>query len=224
MTNRVALIPARLGSQRLLKKNLRFFNGRPLIQWAIERCIASNCFNEIYVNSESDEIGEYALRAGVKFYKRPEELGGHSATSEDFVTDFLIHVNCRDVFQVHSITPLLTPSEITSFVEFCDTNQHLDTVLSCIEDQIEVAWNNEPVNFQFDSKTNSQELKPTQRVTWAITKWSRATFLETVELASVGTYSGNVGFYPVSQVAGIPVKNELDLKVVNALTRVVYDT
>lgn len=214
---KVAMIPARLGSQRLKKKNLQPFAGMTLIEYAISRCKESGVFDEIYVNSESELFAEYADRAGVKFYKRPEELGNNVSTSEEFVEDFLNQIHCEDLFQIHSITPLLTPIEIRDFVAFCSNNRQFDTVLSCIEDQIEVSLEGKPINFSLEQKTNSQDLTPTQRVTWSATKWSREVYLEAKSHGKIGTYSGNVGFYSVGPFSGLAIKTADDLKIATAL-------
>ena len=49
----IAMIPARMGSKRIEKKNIRILNGKPLISYVIEAAIEANCFDEIYINSES---------------------------------------------------------------------------------------------------------------------------------------------------------------------------
>ena len=90
----VAMIPARMGSQRLKKKNLAPLAGQPLITHAVEKCQASGCFDEIYINSENAEFSQFAEQYGIKFYQRPEELGNSVATSEQFVYDFLKNVDC----------------------------------------------------------------------------------------------------------------------------------
>ena len=46
------MIPARMGSKRLAKKNLRELNGIPLIDRAIKKCLSARIFDEIWVNSE----------------------------------------------------------------------------------------------------------------------------------------------------------------------------
>ena len=50
----IAMIPARLGSKRVPKKNLRLLNGRPLISYSIETAVKSGLFDEVYVNSEAE--------------------------------------------------------------------------------------------------------------------------------------------------------------------------
>lgn len=218
---KVAMIPARLGSQRLKKKNLEKFGKLTLIEYAIKRCLDANVFDEIYVNSESDVFEKFAEKYGVHFYKRPLILGSDVSTSEDFVKDFLDNIECTSLYQIHSITPLLNAQQIRDFVLFSEENKTINTVLSCIEDQIEVGYKNHPINFSFSQKTNSQDLKPTQRITWAATKWDKDTYLSAIERGEIGTYSGNVGFFSVGAYSGLAIKTEEDLKIANALREVV---
>ena len=223
MTRSIAMIPARLGSQRLKRKNLELFGDHTLIEHAILRCKQSEAFDAIYVNSESEVFEEYAKLHNVSFYKRPEILGNNISTSEDFVEDFLRNIECDQLYQVHSITPLLTIMEIQEFVEFCNQNRHYDTVLSCIEDQIEVAYLNNPVNFSVSSKTNSQDLKPTQRITWSITKWCSKTYLHDKDQLRNGTYSGKIGFKSVDPYSGLAIKTAEDLRVAKLLKGISSD-
>ena len=62
------MIPARLGSQRVKKKNLRLIDGLPLIQYIINAAKGSSLLNEIYINSESTQFLDIAKESGVKFY------------------------------------------------------------------------------------------------------------------------------------------------------------
>ena len=212
----IAMIPARMGSQRLKKKNLRELKGVPLITRAIRKCIEANCFDEIYVNSEDEAFRAIAEAEGVKFYQRPDILGNNDATSEDYITDFLRNHDCDRILQVHSIAPLLSVDEVRRFTEeFIKSG--VDVYLSCIEDQIEVAIECKPVNFTFDKKTNSQELTPTQRVTWSITGWRRETFLKAKNIQHTATYAGTIGFFAVSGFSGHVIKTEADLKIAEAL-------
>ena len=80
----VCMIPARLGSQRIPKKNLRLLGGKVLTQWVGQSCLEAGVFDEIYINSESDIFEEIASDIGIKFYKRPELLASNSATNDDF--------------------------------------------------------------------------------------------------------------------------------------------
>nr|WP_321454982.1 NTP transferase domain-containing protein [uncultured Cohaesibacter sp.] len=215
----IAMIPARLGSQRLKKKNLAPLKGSPLIAHAIRKCFEANCFDEVWVNSESEEIGEIARAEGAHFHPRPDELANNVATSEDFVAEFFQKHECEAMFQVHSIAPLLTAQEVEGFVDFYKKNEY-DVLLSCINDQIEVAYEGRPVNFTFAEKTNSQDLKPLQRITWSITAWRRSVFLDAIAKGETATYQGRIGFYPVGPASGHVIKTQLDLDIAAALMSV----
>lgn len=218
----IAMIPARMGSQRLKKKNLRELGGVPLVSRGVRRCHAAGCFDEIWINSEHADFAALAEREGARFHQRPEDLGNDKATSEQYVHEFLKHHPCDWLFQVHSIAPLLGTEAIRGFVEYTTGSGH-DVVLSYIPEQIECAMDGEPINFTFREKTNSQELTPVQRITWSITAWRPATYIDAFERGRCATYAGEVGFYPVDPVAGHVIKTEADLRFAEALLPLVED-
>lgn len=212
----IAMIPARMGSQRLKQKNLRKLGGVPLITRAIRKCKDAACFDEIWVNSEDLVFGNIAAVEGVSFHQRPAELANHVATSEQFVYEFLTKHPCERVFQVHSIAPLLTADQVRAFVQGMVEGDY-DTMLCYTPEQIECAYEGQPVNFSFDVKTNSQDLKPVQRIPWSITGWRRATYLAAADAGRAATYSGRIGFFPLDRMAGIIIKTEEDLRMAEAL-------
>lgn len=212
----IAMIPARLGSQRLKHKNLQLLNGTPLISHAIRKAKASNVFDEIWVNSEADVFGDIAESEGVGFHKRPGHLANDNATSEDFVYEFLQNHKCDYVVQLHSIAPLLTVEDTTNFVAQLKKDE-VDVLLSIEDVQIECAYQNEPVNFTYAEKTNSQELLPVQRITWSITGWNRSAYISAYDDKKCATYSGKVGYYPINKLAAHIIKNQEDLDIAEAL-------
>jgi CMP-N-acetylneuraminic acid synthetase len=216
----VAMIPARMGSQRLKQKNLQLLGGIPLITRAIRKCKACGMFDEIWVNSEHPAFGEIAAKEGVSFHQRPEALGNNQATSEQFIAEFLEKHPCDYIFQVHSIAPLLTSDQVHSFVDSVISDK-CDAGLSAVNEQIECAIDGKPVNFTFGQKTNSQELAPVQRITWSITAWKRSTFLEAARTGNCATYSGRVRIFPIDRMAGHIIKTEEDLRIAEALLPIV---
>ena len=173
-------------------------------------------FDEVWLNSEDEAFGPLARDRDARFHRRPAALGGPDATSEQFVAEFLRAHPCDWVFQVHSIAPLLTAEEVAAFVRAAVASDH-DAVMSYVPDQIECALDGVPVNFSFDEKTNSQELRPVQRITWSITGWRRASFLAAVDAGRCATWAGSVGFEPVGPVSGHVIKTARDLAIAEAL-------
>lgn len=71
----VAIIPARGGSKRILKKNIKEFCGKPIIAYSIELALKSGVFDQVVVSSDDDEILEVAKKYGAQCLKRSQELG-----------------------------------------------------------------------------------------------------------------------------------------------------
>ena len=216
MSKVIAMIPARLGSQRLKQKNLLEIDGTPLIVRAMRKARAAGCFDEVWVNSEADLIGDLARAEGVPFHKRPEHLGGNDATSEQFVHEFLKAHPCDWLVQVHSIAPLLSLDEIRRFTARLLEGDH-DTLLSGVEEQIQCMMADEPLNFSKDGMDATQALEPIQRISWSITGWRAASYVETFESGGCATFHGAMGFHPLSRPGGLVVKYEEDYRMAVAM-------
>lgn len=71
----LCVIPARGGSKRIPRKNIREFCGKPMIAWSIEAAQASQCFDHIVVSTDDAEIAEVARCWGASVpFMRPPEL------------------------------------------------------------------------------------------------------------------------------------------------------
>lgn len=73
--NAVAIIPARGGSQRIARKNLKLFHGLPIIVWSIRAALASGLFDRVIVSTDDEEIAQVAREHGAQVpFMRPAEL------------------------------------------------------------------------------------------------------------------------------------------------------
>ena len=71
----LCVIPARGGSKRIKKKNIKIFCGKPIIAWSIELAIASKCFDKIIVSTDDAEIADLAKSYGADIpFMRPKIL------------------------------------------------------------------------------------------------------------------------------------------------------
>ncbi|MCM5679013.1 pseudaminic acid cytidylyltransferase [Schlegelella sp. S2-27] len=79
---RLAVIPARGGSKRIPRKNVKAFCGKPIIAWSIDAAIRSECFDHVMVSTDDDEIAEVARQWGATVpFMRPTELADdHTGT------------------------------------------------------------------------------------------------------------------------------------------------
>ncbi|MEX0450468.1 pseudaminic acid cytidylyltransferase [Spiribacter sp. 218] len=71
----LCVIPARGGSKRIPRKNIREFCGKPIIAWSIEAALASDCFDLVIVSTDDDEIAAVARQWGADVpFMRPMKL------------------------------------------------------------------------------------------------------------------------------------------------------
>ena len=76
----ICVIPARGGSKRIPRKNIKEFNGKPIIAYSIEAALKSNCFDQVIVSTDDDEIAEVAKKYGAQVpFLRPDELSNDYA-------------------------------------------------------------------------------------------------------------------------------------------------
>lgn len=75
MKKAIAIIPARGGSKRIPKKNIKLFHGKPLIAYSIEVALKSKLFEKVIVSTNDEEIAKIAIKYGaVVPFLRPKDL------------------------------------------------------------------------------------------------------------------------------------------------------
>jgi N-acylneuraminate cytidylyltransferase len=79
----IAIIPARGGSKRIPRKNIKDFLGRPIITYSIEAALRSSIFDEVMVSTDDLEIAEVATKYGAKvpFFRSPETSNDMAMTA-----------------------------------------------------------------------------------------------------------------------------------------------
>lgn len=86
----LAVIPARGGSKRIPKKNIRDFCGKPIITYPIEAAVSSGIFSEVMVSTDNEEIAAVSKAAGAKVpFMRSKETSGDYTTVDDVVLEVL---------------------------------------------------------------------------------------------------------------------------------------
>jgi len=86
----ICIIPARGGSKRIPRKNIKPFLGKPIIAYSIETALKSNLFDEVMVSTDDDEIAEIAIQYGAKVpFLRSEESANDYATTFQVLEEVL---------------------------------------------------------------------------------------------------------------------------------------
>ncbi|MEP1611070.1 MAG: pseudaminic acid cytidylyltransferase [Roseobacter sp.] len=87
---RLAIIPARGGSKRIPRKNIRDFRGKPIIAWSLDAALTSELFDEVLVSTDSPQIASVAREFGAAVpFLRSAESSDDYATTADVILEVL---------------------------------------------------------------------------------------------------------------------------------------
>jgi len=87
---KIAIIPARGGSKRIPRKNIKLFLGKPIIYYSIQAAIESKLFDEVMVSTDDEEIAEIAKKYGAKVpFFRSEENANDDATTIEVISEVI---------------------------------------------------------------------------------------------------------------------------------------
>lgn len=115
---RVAVIPARGGSKRIPRKNIRQFCGKPMISWSIRSALASDCFDRVVVSTDDNEIANVALQWGADVpFIRPEALAGDVVGTIPVIRHAIETLNTSGIYPdqvccIYATAPFLCASDL----------------------------------------------------------------------------------------------------------------
>lgn len=127
---RVAIIPARGGSTRIPRKNIKQFHGKPIIEYSIEAADRSGLFDVIYVSTEDAQIALIATKAGAKIIKRPKELAQDNIGTQEVMRHACLQIG--DLMEgslsfiaccIYPTAPLLNEEELKRGLDALQSNR-----------------------------------------------------------------------------------------------------
>ena len=207
----LAMIPARIGSDRLKFKNLVIINHKPLIYYAINSAKKSKIFDDIIINSDHKIFAQIASRYKIKFYLRNKLLGKANIKSDDVVLDFINNFACDIIVWVNPITPLIGIDEIKSVIKyFIDKNYN--SLITTNEYKFHGLLNQDPINFKINKKFDkTQNLKPIKIMNYALMMWKTKSFKKNMIQKGHAILHNKVGFYNTSFLSNFIVKYKEDI-------------
>ncbi|SDW44187.1 pseudaminic acid cytidylyltransferase [Marinobacter mobilis] len=123
MKKRVAIIPARGGSKRIPRKNIKDFCGKPMITWSIEAALRSKCFDCVVVSTDDSEIAKVSRISGASVpFVRPAELSDDHAGTLPVVMHAMEYleasgVELAEVCCLYATAPFVTSEDLSNGLE-----------------------------------------------------------------------------------------------------------
>ena len=210
----VAMVPIKLGSERVKGKNIRpFHDGRTLVGFIQEALVKSELIDEVYVYCSDDSIKDYLI-GGVQFLKRPEYLDLDTSNCNDIIREFIKVVDA-DVYVVsHATAPFTRPESIDRCVRAVIDDNEYDSAFTVERLQTFLWSDRRPVNFDPDHFPRTQDLEPLYLETSGAFAFPRWVFEK---------YDRRIGVCPclveVGPEEGCDVDTEFDMTVAQSLYR-----
>lgn len=164
--NVLAVIPARGGSKRIPKKNLRLMHGKPLIYYAIRNAQQCNAITDTVVSTDDVEILSIAQEYGAFSFHRSSALADDTTTLDPVVYDAVLQMEKQNrisydvVITLQATSPLLKPSTLSEAIaKFL--SDHADTYISVVN-KPHLAWSQNGSGFfpLYKKRLNRQQLPP----------------------------------------------------------------
>ena len=112
MTYRVAIIPARGGSRRIKRKNIKDFHGQPIIAYSIKTAIESGLFDRIIVSTDDPEIGAVGEKYGVEYLPREKSLCNDEVGTQTVMQAVLRQIECDVACCIYPCSPLMKARDL----------------------------------------------------------------------------------------------------------------
>jgi len=158
-----AFIPIKAYSERVPGKNLRVFCGRPLYQYIIDtgmRLIGMGATTGCYVDTDSDEVAEYARGNGCSVIERLPELAKDTANGNDLLLHHASIASQYDIYcQLFATAPYLKAESIAKCIDAVRFGAH-DSAMTVTTERCYCWHNGEPVTYKRGTLPRSQDMEP----------------------------------------------------------------
>ena len=202
----VCIIPIKKTSKRVKSKNFLLINKRPLYTFLLDKLTKSN-FDEIYVDSDSNEIERYCKKKGYKFINRKPYLKKDNANGNDLILYHQKLIKSDLYFQLFVTAPLLSINSINESIKFLKKTKKYDSILTCYEQYSWTWFSNKPVNYKPNVLPRSQDAKPII---------IESTGLYGIKNNALKKYQCRIGrvpyFYKIDEIEGLDIDSKLDIE------------
>jgi CMP-N-acetylneuraminic acid synthetase len=213
------MVPAKLGSTRLVMKNLALIEGKPLIYYAIKAAKESGIFDRVVINAEDGIFEKIARRYGVDFYLRPGAIVGPTTKTDTVVYDFLRKNPCDIVAWVSPIAPFQTAGEIREMTKVF-LGERLDTLMTVKEERVHCVCKGKPVNFRSgEIFAQTQDLQPVKTFVYSVMMWRSVAFMKMFEKKGYAILCGKVGYFTVGKTSAMIIKKQEDLMMAGCMKK-----
>tara|TARA_B100000427_G_scaffold327197_1_gene337412 strand:+ start:1667 stop:2830 length:1164 start_codon:yes stop_codon:yes gene_type:complete len=211
-----AIILARSGSKGIVNKNLKKISNKSLLEFSISAALKSNCVENIFVSSDSEEYLKLAESLHSKTILRPEYLSSDEASSEDgilhaidYISQNDMHLNDYIIF-LQCTSPLTTPKDIDlAFSKFLE--EKYDSLFSAVNHHGFI-WSKSSVKGINHSEKKLRERRQ-DREEELLENGSFYIFKKSKFIESKNRFFGKIGFFVQDKIKSFDIDDKFDLEI-----------
>jgi len=208
----VAIIPIKSKSTRVPKKNFRIFNGVPLYKHFLKKFVPNHPFDEIYVDTDSQEVKDCARRLGFSVIDRPKHLAADTVNGNHLLLYEANLIKADIYFQLFITAPLLSLDTIKKAHQIMTKNLEYDSILTALERHSWFWYKGKPINYDPRILPRSQDAEPIIQETTGLYGIRKEVLFERRSRIGYKPY-----FLIVNEREGIDLDNEIDFKIAEFL-------
>lgn len=208
----LAVIPARGGSKRIPRKNVRMMAGRPLILYSVENALSlkESYDLDLAVSTDDEELKNIVMNHGAEVVDRDETLSADGVTLDPVIYDAVKKMEAAHsctydyVITMQATSPTLRPVTLKNAFKFF-INGRYDTLISCVN-KPHLSWTeiDGRIVKNYDKRLNSQELPKNLLETGAFMMSRRSVVTEESRIGE------NVFVYETSAAEAVDIDTEED--------------
>ncbi|MBU1165644.1 acylneuraminate cytidylyltransferase family protein [Candidatus Micrarchaeota archaeon] len=180
MTETICFIPIKSISKRVPGKNFKPFCGHPLYKYIITSAIKSGAFDEVFVDTDSDEIKRFARGIGAKTIDRPEHMTQDNVNGNHLLVYDYEQVKKGDfLFQLFATAPMLTSETIAKCVNTLKQSKDHDSIFTATDECGWFWFKGKPVNYKPKELPRSQDAEHVVKESTGLYGITQAALLKT---------------------------------------------
>lgn len=208
-------IPIKSRSTRVPGKNLRRLVDKRLFEYIIDAALDSFSFDDVYVDTDSEEVSNYALDRNCKVIQRDPKLAEDTANGNDLLNNWYSrYPDYDEYFQLFATSPFTRPSTIKSCVDILKSSHQNDSILTVFEECGWYWFEGAPINYDPKILPRSQDAKKV---------FSETTALYGIKNSALKKIKSRIGefpyFYFVDAIESVDIDSEFDFQHAEILAR-----
>lgn len=211
-------IPIKANSERVPGKNLRVLNGKKLYQYICEHAKCADVFDDIFIDTNSEEVKEYAENMQFHVIERKPELAKNTANGNDLlIYHFSSYPGYDYYFQLFATAPFLRSESIRECHNILTTSTMYDSCFTATANYGFYWYSDNPVNYRPGILPRSQDMAPVIEET---------TGLYGICRESLDKYRCRIGRKPyihiVDKYQAVDINTEEDIQIAEHIGKVIY--